>query len=50
MDKINVDGLARTKNDIVEDCIRELFKAKDFQDVLIKAHRVSCKCDISPRK
>ncbi|KAJ8956337.1 hypothetical protein NQ318_015075 [Aromia moschata] len=41
VDKINVDGLSRTKNDIVEDCIKELFKAKDFQDVLLKAHRVS---------
>ncbi|CAG9767729.1 unnamed protein product [Ceutorhynchus assimilis] len=41
VDKINVEGLGRTKNDIVEDCIRELFKAKDFQDVLLKAHRVT---------
>ncbi|XP_018571936.1 sorting and assembly machinery component 50 homolog [Anoplophora glabripennis] len=45
VDKINVDGLARTKNDIVEDCIRELFRAKDFQDVLIKAHRARVKLD-----
>lgn len=45
VDKINVDGLARTKNDIVEDCIRELFKAKDFQDVLLKAHRARVKLD-----
>lgn len=41
MDKIHIDGLSRTKNDIIEDCIRELFKAKDFQDVLLKAHKVS---------
>ncbi|KAJ8916606.1 hypothetical protein NQ315_000251 [Exocentrus adspersus] len=45
VDRINVDGLARTKNDIVEDCIKELFKAKDFQDVLIKAHRARVKLD-----
>nr|CAH7753791.1 unnamed protein product [Callosobruchus chinensis] len=45
VDKINVDGLARTKNDIVEDCIRELFKATDFQDVLLKAHRARVKLD-----
>ncbi|KAH1012073.1 hypothetical protein HUJ04_001309 [Dendroctonus ponderosae] len=30
VDKINIDGLCRTKNDIVEDCIRDLFNAKDF--------------------
>jgi outer membrane protein insertion porin family len=40
VDKIHVDGLARTKDDIIEDCIRDLFKATDFQDVLLKAHRV----------
>ncbi|CAG9767730.1 unnamed protein product [Ceutorhynchus assimilis] len=45
VDKINVEGLGRTKNDIVEDCIRELFKAKDFQDVLLKAHRARVKLD-----
>ncbi|KAJ8972153.1 hypothetical protein NQ314_000379 [Rhamnusium bicolor] len=45
VDRINVDGLSRTKNDIVEDCIKELFKAKDFQDVLLKAHRARVKLD-----
>lgn len=45
VDRINVDGLGRTKNDIVEDCIRELFKAKDFQDVLLKAHKARVKLD-----
>lgn len=45
VDRINIDGLARTKNDIVEDCIRDLFKAKDFQDVLLKAHKARVKLD-----
>ncbi|XP_050316083.1 sorting and assembly machinery component 50 homolog [Anthonomus grandis grandis] len=37
VDKINVDGLGRTKDDIVEDCIQELFKAKDFKEVLLQS-------------
>ncbi|CAH1114993.1 unnamed protein product [Psylliodes chrysocephalus] len=45
VDKIHIDGLSRTKNDIIEDCIRELFKAKDFQDVLLKAHKARVKLD-----
>ncbi|KAF7285528.1 hypothetical protein GWI33_010527 [Rhynchophorus ferrugineus] len=45
VDKINVDGLGRTKNDIVEDCIRDLFTARDFQDVLLKAHKARVKLD-----
>jgi outer membrane protein insertion porin family len=45
VDKIHVDGLARTKDDIIEDCIRDLFKATDFQDVLLKAHRARLKLD-----
>ncbi|XP_072379227.1 sorting and assembly machinery component 50 homolog isoform X2 [Diabrotica undecimpunctata] len=45
VDKIHVDGLSRTKNDIIEDCIKELFKAKDFQDVLLKAHKARVKLD-----
>ncbi|KYB27071.1 sorting and assembly machinery component 50 homolog [Tribolium castaneum] len=45
VDKIHVDGLARTKDDIIEDCIRDLFKAADFQDVLLRAHRARLKLD-----
>ncbi|KAG5882368.1 hypothetical protein JTB14_036292 [Gonioctena quinquepunctata] len=45
VDRINIDGLSRTKNDIVEDCIKELFKARDFQEVLLKAHRARVKLD-----
>ncbi|XP_060533139.1 sorting and assembly machinery component 50 homolog [Cylas formicarius] len=45
VDRVNVDGLGRTKNDIVEDCIKDLFKAKDFQEVLLKAHKARVKLD-----
>uniref|UniRef100_A0AAR5Q7D4 Bacterial surface antigen (D15) domain-containing protein n=1 Tax=Dendroctonus ponderosae TaxID=77166 RepID=A0AAR5Q7D4_DENPD len=45
VDKINIDGLCRTKNDIVEDCIRDLFNAKDFQQVLLKAHKARVNLD-----
>lgn len=45
VDKVNVDGLSRTKDDIIEDCIRDLFKARDFQEVLLKAHRTRVKLD-----
>ncbi|KAL1502727.1 hypothetical protein ABEB36_007830 [Hypothenemus hampei] len=45
VDRVNVDGLARTKNDIVEDCVQDLFKAHDFQDVLLKAHKAVVKLD-----
>lgn len=41
MEKVHVEGLARTKDDIIQDAVRDLFSAKDFQDVLVKAHKVS---------
>lgn len=37
---MHVEGLARTKDDIVQDAVRDLFSATDFQDVLVKAHKV----------
>lgn len=40
MDKVNVDGLARTRDDIMKDATRDLFKSKDFKDVLLNAHKV----------
>ncbi|XP_066144222.1 sorting and assembly machinery component 50 homolog B [Euwallacea fornicatus] len=45
VDRITIDGLGRTKDDIVEDCIKELFKAKDFQEVLLKAHKARVNLD-----
>lgn len=35
-----MDGLARTKDDIVKSQVTDLFKAKDFQDVIIRAYKV----------
>ncbi|GLH12382.1 hypothetical protein R5R35_011696 [Gryllus longicercus] len=40
VDKIHVDGLGRTKDDIIIETVRELFKAQDFQDVIVGAHTV----------
>lgn len=45
VDRIHVNGLGRTKNDIVEDAVKDLFSARDFQDVLLKAHKVRTKLD-----
>lgn len=41
VERIHVEGLGRTKDDIIQDAVRDLFTATDFQDVLVKAHRVS---------
>lgn len=48
VDRIHINGLARTKNDIVEDAVQDLFSASDFEEVLLKAQKVdryfkSCK-------
>lgn len=43
VDRVKIDGLSRTKDDIVRDAVQELFGATDFEEVIIKAHRVSCK-------
>lgn len=40
MDRIQVDGLGRTKDDIIQDAVRDLFTATNFKDVLVKAHKV----------
>ncbi|XP_012152806.1 sorting and assembly machinery component 50 homolog isoform X2 [Megachile rotundata] len=40
VDKIHVDGLGRTKDDIIKSQVTELFKAKDFYEVLLRASRV----------
>lgn len=40
VEKVHVEGLARTKDDIIQDAVRDLFLATDFQDVLVKAHKV----------
>ncbi|XP_032690267.1 sorting and assembly machinery component 50 homolog isoform X2 [Odontomachus brunneus] len=45
VDKIHVDGLMRTKDDIIKSQVMDLFKAKDFQDVIIRAYKVQEKLE-----
>ncbi|KAJ8706405.1 hypothetical protein PYW08_011031 [Mythimna loreyi] len=40
VDRVNVDGLKRTKDDIIRGTVNELFKAKDFEDVIVRAQKV----------
>ncbi|VVD04755.1 unnamed protein product [Leptidea sinapis] len=40
VDRVHVDGLSRTKDDIVRTAVDELFHATDFEDVIVKAHKV----------
>ncbi|XP_047513632.1 sorting and assembly machinery component 50 homolog A [Pieris napi] len=39
VDRVHVDGLSRTKDDIVRSAVDELFHATDFEDVILKAHK-----------
>ncbi|CAD0252803.1 unnamed protein product [Spodoptera exigua] len=41
VDRINVDGLHRTKDDVIKGTVDDLFKAKDFEDVIVRAHKVT---------
>ncbi|KAL7299258.1 hypothetical protein TKK_0007848 [Trichogramma kaykai] len=45
VDKIHIDGLSRTNQDIVKSQINELFKAQDFQDIIINSHNVRGKLE-----
>ncbi|KAG7214024.1 hypothetical protein KM043_001394 [Ampulex compressa] len=45
VDKIHVDGLMRTKDDIVKSQVKELFKAHNFQDVIMSAYKVKGKLE-----
>ncbi|XP_068228320.1 sorting and assembly machinery component 50 homolog isoform X2 [Palaemon carinicauda] len=36
--RVHVDGLGRTKDDIVINTVRDVFTARDFQSVIIKIH------------
>lgn len=40
VDRVNVDGLNRTKDDIIRGTVDQLFKAKDFEDVIVRSHKV----------
>ncbi|EZA51403.1 hypothetical protein DMN91_007374 [Ooceraea biroi] len=45
VDKIHVDGLIRTKDDIIKSQVTDLFKAKNFEDVIISAYKVRERLD-----
>lgn len=45
MDKIHIEGLQRTKDDMVIDTVQELFQSRDFQEVIVNAHRVRGKLE-----
>ncbi|XP_050464520.1 sorting and assembly machinery component 50 homolog isoform X2 [Cataglyphis hispanica] len=45
VDKIHVDGLMRTKDDIIKPQVMDLFKAKNFEDVIVRAYKVREKLD-----
>ncbi|XP_035456262.1 sorting and assembly machinery component 50 homolog A [Spodoptera frugiperda] len=40
VDRVNVDGLHRTKDDVIKGTVDDLFEAKDFEDVIVRAHKV----------
>ncbi|XP_075988751.1 sorting and assembly machinery component 50 homolog A [Anticarsia gemmatalis] len=40
VDRVHVDGLARTKDDVIRSTVDELFHATDFEDVIMRAHKV----------
>ena len=40
MDKVHIDGLIRTKDDIIKAQVTELFHAKDFHDVIQGVNKV----------
>ena len=45
VDKIHIDGLSRTKQDIIKSQIKELFRAQDFQDVIVNAYNTKGKLE-----
>ncbi|XP_076642464.1 sorting and assembly machinery component 50 homolog A isoform X1 [Halictus rubicundus] len=45
VDRVHIDGLKRTKDDIIKTQVVDLFKAKDFQDVILCAHKVKGKLE-----
>lgn len=45
VDKVKIEGLGRTKDDILTDKVQDLFKATDFQEVIVGAHKVRSKLE-----
>lgn len=40
VDRVHIDGLSRTKDDIIRSTVDDLFHATDFEDVILRAHKV----------
>ena len=40
VDAINIDGVARTKDDVLVPMVRQLFEANNFEEVVVRAHTV----------
>lgn len=40
VDRVHIDGLNRTKDDIIRSTVDDLFHATDFEDVIMRAHKV----------
>ena len=40
VDRVNVDGLRRTQDDAVKGPVNDMFKANDFEDVIVRAEKV----------
>ncbi|XP_034828126.1 sorting and assembly machinery component 50 homolog [Maniola hyperantus] len=40
VDRVHVDGLSRTKDDIIRSTVDDLFHATHFEDVILRAHKV----------
>ena len=47
VDRVHVDGLSRTKNDVAEGATRDLLSARTFREVLSKAHEARVKLEKS---
>ncbi|XP_022907142.2 sorting and assembly machinery component 50 homolog B [Onthophagus taurus] len=45
VDTISINGLSRTKDDIVEDATKDIFKSKNFREVLYNAHKARLKLE-----
>ncbi|XP_026746115.1 sorting and assembly machinery component 50 homolog A-like [Trichoplusia ni] len=45
VDRVHVDGLYRTKDDVIRNTVGDLFKATDFEDVIVRAHKARQELD-----
>jgi outer membrane protein insertion porin family len=40
VDAVHIDGIGRTKDDVLGPMVKQLFEAKNFEEVVVKAHTV----------